>query len=266
MSGIILKMASGMVRNISTAYQVATPIFHGPFDLLLYLIEKSQLDITKLSLSTVTNQYLEYLQYLEENQPEEISSFLVIAAKLVQIKSEVLLPRQPLRPEEDQEDSAEDMARQLLEYRKIRNAAIFLENLQKGSRHTFLRLAAPLKLEGSVKLDDISIDDFLDQAANVLKLNQPREIVDSIKTPKINIRDKISLVTRNIKLNKTIKFHSLFTKDISFLEIVITFLAILELIKQKIIFVEQTALFSEMIINPTEEFSEDIAFELEFEE
>ncbi|HZD57883.1 MAG TPA: segregation/condensation protein A, partial [Anaerolineales bacterium] len=87
----------------ASAYKVATPVFQGPLDLLLQLIESARLDITKLALAQVTDQFLEHLRNLEDHRAEEVSFFLVIAAKLVQIKSEVLLPRPPVR-EEGEED------------------------------------------------------------------------------------------------------------------------------------------------------------------
>jgi len=107
------------------AYQVATPVYEGPLDLLLQLIERAELDITKLALAQVTEQYLEYMRRLPDRAAEEVSAFLVIAARLLQIKSEALLPRPPAR-ESGEEDPGEALARQLLAYKRYKEIADIL--------------------------------------------------------------------------------------------------------------------------------------------
>jgi segregation and condensation protein A len=103
-------------------YKVATPVYEGPLDLLLQLIEHAELDITKLALALVTDQYLSRLRDLQERAAEEVSAFLVIAARLLQIKSEALLPRPPVR-EAGEEDPGEALARQLLAYKRYKEIA-----------------------------------------------------------------------------------------------------------------------------------------------
>ena len=103
-------------------YSVETPVFQGPLDLLLYLIERAELDITTLALAEVTDQFLDYLQNLPELSVEEVSSFLLVAAKLLQIKSEALLPRPVIR-EAGEEDPGEALARQLIEYKRYKEIA-----------------------------------------------------------------------------------------------------------------------------------------------
>src|SRR5512144_516146 len=109
-----LDIASHQAR----AYTVATPVYEGPLDLLLQLIERAELDITTLALAQVTDQYLAYLRAMEEHAAEEVSAFLVIAAKLLQIKSEALLPRPPVR-EVGEEDPGAALAQQLLMYKRF---------------------------------------------------------------------------------------------------------------------------------------------------
>src|SRR5688572_32818830 len=124
-------------------YTVNTPVYEGPLDLLLQLIERAELDITAIALATVTDQYLIYIRALQNNaRPDEISAFLVIAAKLVQIKSEALLPRPPVR-EVGEEDPGESLARQLRIYKRFKEISNSLEEREKLGLHTYLRLAPP---------------------------------------------------------------------------------------------------------------------------
>jgi segregation and condensation protein A len=108
-------------------YTIATPVYEGPLDLLLQLIERAELDITKLSLALITDQYLEYIHKLTDLEADEVSSFLVIAAKLLQIKSEALLPRPPQR-EPGEEDPGDALAKQLIMYKRYREIALSSTN------------------------------------------------------------------------------------------------------------------------------------------
>jgi segregation and condensation protein A len=252
-------------KNVSVSYQVATPIFDGPLDLLLYLIEKSQLDITKISLSMVTNQFLDYLQLISNYSPENLSEFLVIASKLLQIKSESILPKPSFQQDEDG-DPGELLAKQLLEYRKFKNAAGELERLEKKHQSTFLRITAPTKIEGNLDLVDISVTDILFLASNIFGTPKADEIRASIISPRINIRDKILFIHTKLTNLQAIKFSSLIIQNSSYLEIVVTFLAILELMKMNRIIVEQTSLFSDFFIKPSINIDDDdLKFELEFD-
>ena len=119
------------------SYTVQLPVFEGPLDLLLELIERAEFDITKISLARVTNQYLAYLKQIQEYQLEDLASFLVIAARLVQIKSEALLPRPPMR-EPGEEDPGDALARQLIAYKRYKQVAVLLSEREKAGLKTFL--------------------------------------------------------------------------------------------------------------------------------
>ena len=124
--------------NDGIPYSVDTEVFSGPLDLLLDLIQRSELDITKLSLAKVTDQYIYYIEQLQTINAADISEFLVIASKLIQIKSEALLPRPIIRPP-DEEDIGEALARQLIIYRKVKQIASWLrEREEKGLRRYFI--------------------------------------------------------------------------------------------------------------------------------
>jgi segregation and condensation protein A len=259
-------MDFGIASHQARAYTVATPVYEGPLDLLLQLIERAELDITKLALSQVTDQYLEHLRSLKDRAADEVSAFLVVAAKLIQIKSEALLPRPPLR-EEGEEDPGEALARQLMAYKRYKEIAIWLGGRSDSNFRTYLRLAPPPRVEGVLDLDGIDRNDllaFAQAAFAVLDFRIPLNTV--VAAPRVTIREKIRLISQFLKLHGLTKFHQLLAGKNSNLDIVVTFLAMLELIKRQLVQVQQDALFGEIEIEPIAEWDEDDSFDLEFGE
>jgi chromatin segregation and condensation protein Rec8/ScpA/Scc1 (kleisin family) len=153
-------------------YSVQTPLFEGPLDLLLQLIIRAELDITSLALAQVTEQYLEHIRTLEVSA-DEISGFLVVAAKLLQIKSEALLPRPPVR-EPGEEDPGRALADQLMTYRRYKEIAVWLQAREAAGLHTYLRLAPPPKVEGRLDLTDYP-QDLLAAAEAVFSQEQDKQ-------------------------------------------------------------------------------------------
>ncbi len=234
-------------------YQVSTPVYEGPLDLLLQLIERAELDITRLALAQVTNQYLEYLKLIENENPAEVSAFLVIAARLVQIKSAALLPRPPvtenLTPEED---PAELLARQLIQYRRFKQLAGHLQSLEESGLQTHLRTAPPpLQVEARLDLTGIGISDLVQAAREVLftKINLPA-LGQVVNQPRITIRDRIQTILGALRISPLASFHNLLHAPTR-LEVVVTFLAMLELIKRRVVEAKQDELFGEIEISPT---------------
>jgi segregation and condensation protein A len=259
-------MDLGITSHQAHAYTVTTPVYDGPLDLLLQLIERAELDITKLALSQVTDQYLEHLRNLQDRAADEVSAFLVVAAKLLQIKSEALLPRPPVR-EENEEDPGEALARQLIAYKRYKQIAVWLGERNEGHLSTYLRLAPPPKVEGVLDLNGIGMNDLIaiaQAAFSALDLRKPLTTV--VAAPRVTIREKIRLISRYLKLHGHIKFHELLAGNHDHLDIVVTFLAMLELIKRRLVQVQQTSLFGEIDVEPDTEWDEDDSFELEFGE
>jgi segregation and condensation protein A len=259
-------MESEIVSHQAHAYTVATPVYEGPLDLLLQLIERAELDITKLALSQVTDQYLEHLHSLQDRATEEVSAFLVVAARLLQIKSEALLPRPPVR-EVGEEDPGEALARQLMAYKRYKQIALWLAERNETNLRTYLRLAPPPKIEEVLDLDGIDMNDLLavaQSAFNALDLRKPLGTV--VAAPRVTIREKIHLISHLLKLHGLTKFHELLNGNNSNLDIVVTFLAMLELIKRRLVQVQQDSLFGEIEIEPIADWDEDEAFDLEFGE
>jgi segregation and condensation protein A len=250
-----------------TNYQVATPVYQGPLDLLLQLIERAELDITKLSLAHVTDQYLIYLQELVEFSAEEISAFLVIAAKLIQIKSEMLLPRPPAR-DPGEEDPGEALARQLLLYRQFKRVAAYLDSLQRKNQRTYVSYAPVPEIEGKFQLTGLDTLDLRAAYFEVLsrKPEEPVSLDEQIAAPKVTIRQKVRLVADYLlKFGRT-NFKALLGKRFSREEIGVTFLAILELVKLDFIETKQDGLFSEIEITALDGWEAKDEIELEFGE
>lgn len=253
--------------SASRSYSIATTIYEGPLELLLQLIEHAELDITKISLAQVTDQYLDHLNKIREENihVEEVSSFLVIAAKLLQIKSEVLLPRPPQR-EPGEEDPGEALARQLRIYKRFKEIARWLSASEIAHVHTYSRLATPPKVEMGLNISNMTLEALL-QAATVFSRGDYRFTLDAVvSAQKITIREKIEIINQLLRENKRTSFRRLLTGKIVRLDIVVTFLALLELMKRGMIQARQEALFTDIELEPAEAWSDAIDFELEFGE
>lgn len=246
-------------------YTVHTPVYDGPLDLLLNLIEHAELDITSVSLATVTDQYLAYINSLEQINADEISAFLVIAAKLLQIKSEALLPRPPVR-EHGEEDAGQALVDQLKLYKRYKEIGGWMFVRQQSNLRTYLRIAPPPKVEAKLDLSNLTLEKLVAAAeAAFQKEAEKKPLGDVIAPPRITIREKIDLIAKMMKEVERSTFQALLTQGASRLEIVVTFLAMLELVKRYRIHAHQEGLFSDIEIDRMEEFTEDEEIELEFE-
>ena len=164
-------------------FQIKLPEFEGPLDLLLYLIEREELDITKVSLAQVTGSYLEYIHLLEKLQVDQVADFLVVAAKLLLIKSEALLPRPPEVRSEGEEDVGDDLVRQLLLYKQYKETARVLGEREAAGLHTYVRVAPPPKIDAKLDLSNITIDMLLTAVRNALEIEKPGPPVGSVVKP-----------------------------------------------------------------------------------
>lgn len=238
-------------------YEVKLAIFEGPLDLLLHLIEREELDITKVSLAQVTDQYLEYIGLLVELNAGALADFLVIAAKLLLIKSEMLLRRPPRAPGEEEEDVGDELARQLIEYKKFKEAALELRQREEMGLRAYVRVAPPPKLERPfgwaqdrpLDLGDISLADLVEAVRHALDVRPPIPSVSEVVTPfTITVAEKMALIEERLERHRRVSFNRLLAHAASRLEIIVTFLAVLELIKLKGIKVQQERLFGEIVI------------------
>lgn len=249
----------------SARYTVRIAAFEGPLDLLLGLIERAEMDITAVSLASVTDQYLTYIHGLEQARADEISAFLVIAAKLLQIKSEALLPRPPVRGP-GEENPAEDLVHQLQVYRRFKLMGAWLtERLELGLR-THLRVAPPPKVEPRLDLSNLTMEKLLTAAERVFAREAEKQSLGTvIAAPRITIRQKLELIAGMLKDKEHARFGEMLGLKPSRLEVVVTFLALLELIKRYRVQAKQAGLFSEIEIDRLEEWLEGEEIEPEFE-
>jgi segregation and condensation protein A len=245
-------------------YTVTIPVYEGPLDLLLQLIERAELDITAVALALVTDQYLVYIHQMQV-PAEEISAFLVVAAKLLRIKSEALLPRPPVR-EAGEEDLGEALARQLQIYKRFKQLANWLDEREAQHLRTYLRMAPPVKIEGRLDLSDITLADLMAAAEDIFaEVAEKVALGTVISAPRITIREKIALIAERLGRNPNIPFTSLLGKQPSRLEVVVTFLALLELVKRYRVAARQAGLFSDIEIEKMEDWGKDEELEIEFE-
>ena len=246
-------------------YTVHTPVYEGPLDLLLSLIERAELDITSVSLASVTDSYLSYIKSLEQVHPDEISAFLLIAAKLLQIKSEALLPRPPAR-KPGEEDVGLTLVDQLKLYKRYKEIGMWMHERQEENLRTFLRIAPPPKVEAKFDLSNLTLERLVVAAEEAFtKERNKLPLGTIIAAPRITIREKIELIARTMKEVERASFRALLTQGASRLEIVVTFLAMLELVKRYRIQAHQEGLFGEIEIDRMEEWGEEDEIEIEFE-
>ena len=251
-------------------YTIQLPVYEGPLDLLLELIERAELDITKVALASVTDQYIAYLHQAPELELSDLASFLVIAAKLLQIKSEALLPQAPAR-EPDEEDLGEALARQLIAYKMYKEVAGHLGEREAAGLRSYLRLAPPPKIEPQLDLSGLTADDLYRAMAEVLASKPSGPSLDSVvAAPKVRIRDQIRLIFEIMRKAGKASFQRLLKKSRSRLEIVVSFLAVLELIKLRRITARQDELFGDIELLPGENWrgggQDESDLELEFGE
>jgi segregation and condensation protein A len=259
-------VASLLHRDAPQPYTVETEVYQGPLDLLLQLIERAELDITKLSLARVTDQFLAYMNELQVLRAERVSEFLVVAARLMQIKSEALLPRPVLRMP-DEEDPGEALVQQLILYKQFKNLAGLLAERQAQDLRSYLRTAAPPKVEGRLDLSDVTLTDLYNAAVRVFTREDARVPLRTVvSAPRVTIREKIRLIADAFKNNTVVQFRSLLGKKAGRLHIVVTFLAMLELVRRYRIAAVQDGLFGDIEMRRDDAWDENLDFDLEFTE
>jgi segregation and condensation protein A len=261
---------AGVIANLSPnapqPYEVETEVYQGPLGLLLQLIERAELDITKLALAEVTDQFLDYMRGLQNMRAERVSEFLVVASRLMQIKSESLLPR-PVVRQPDEEDPAEALMQQLILYKRYKEIASELAARQNAELRSYLRMASPIKVEGKLDLTGVTVNDLYRAALRAFQ-SQPEkpELRTVVNAPRVTIREKIQLIANRIKARTRTRFSDLVSETPQRLHVVVTFLAMLELVRRYRISAHQVALFGDIEIERSDEWDDNLDFELEFAE
>ncbi|MDP3985873.1 MAG: ScpA family protein [Candidatus Veblenbacteria bacterium] len=226
-------------------YEIKIEKFQGPLDLLLQLIEQEELDITEVSLAQVTDQYLEYLKQVEELNPEEVADFLVVAAKLLLIKSRLLLPTLDLGGEEE----ASELERQLRLYQRFIAAGRAIDKLWRAGHVAWVR-PKPLILkreEPEGPPPNLSVDGLRQALGRVIAALEPIIKLPQVTLLKvISITEKIQALKAMILKKAHLNWQSLIKGAKDKTEIIVSFLALLELVKQRQLIAEQSALFQDI--------------------
>lgn len=235
------------LRRLTTPYRLKLTVFEGPLDLLLQLIENRELDITTVSLAQVTDQYLEYIGLLQEIEAGALAEFLVIAAKLLLIKSRLLLP-QPPGLEEEEEDVGQELARQLLEYKRFKEAALTLRQREAQGLRAYVRVAPPPELPRRFDLEGVSVDDLLEAVRQALQAHPAPPVSEVVAPFVISIADKMAEILDSVAERGRVSFQRLLAESRSRLEVIVAFLALLELIKEHKVVVRQERLFGDIFV------------------
>lgn len=235
-------------------YKVDLGVFEGPLDLLLYLIHRDELDIYDIPIERITRQYIEYLDEMKRLDINVAGEFLVMAASLMLIKSRTLLPveRRNDDEEEEEEDPRLDLVRQLVEYKKFKDAAGTLMVREAEQSECYLAggnvvIGDNVEDKNDLRLADISIVDLVKAFQEILK-NRPVAPVNHLKPIVWSVPEKMELIVSSARRDGALRFTTLFNENTESGEIIVTFLAMLELIKQHKISAHQKDAFTEIVI------------------
>jgi len=215
--------------------RVELEIFEGPLDLLLHLIKKNEVSITDIPIATITEQYLATLEVMETLNLDVAGEFLVMAATLVHIKSRMLLPL--TEDEEDEEEGADpraELVRRLLEYQRFKDAADQLEQRELLTRDVFVRSSVRMEEIPAPGFREVPVFELLTALKRVLD-RLPKDVVHEVMLDKVTVREKMTLLLDILRKQGRLLFESLFSSVETRMEVVVTFLAMLELVKVRAI-------------------------------
>lgn len=238
--------------------------FQGPLDLLLHLIEKNKFNIFDIPIVEITEQYLEYVNAMQESNLDIMSEFLVMAATLISIKAKMLLPKEE-EEEEDEEDPRAELVRRLLEYKMYKYASYELKDMEMDAVRAYYKPASipdevkqykeeidPAEVVGDTTL--AMLNEIFNQVMKrtVDRVDPIRSKFGTIEKEEVRIEDKMDEIRTNVKGLKGINFRTLLEMQASRINIIVTFLAILELMKVGDIVIKQDELFGDIIIDSLE--------------
>ncbi len=224
------------------AMEVFLDTFEGPLDLLLYLIRKQNLDILDIPVAEITRQYMGYIELMQMMNLDLAAEYMVMAAMLAEIKSRMLLPR-PESDDEEEEDPRALLVRRLQEYERYRQAALDIENLPRIGRDVFL--ANPVRDHIKPQKNDphVEIHDLLMAFAQVMKRSDEKKSFN-INREVLSIRERMSRVLERVNNKEFVLFEALFEKEEGKMGMVVTFMAILELLKERLLIIVQNEQFA----------------------
>ena len=211
-------------------YNIKIPVFEGPLDLLLHLIRENKIDIYDIPIAIITHQYLQYIKIMKELDLDIAGEFLVMAATLIHIKSRMLLPPDEEAPPEEQEDPRHELIQKLIEYQAFKEAALSLRQREDEWTRVFQR--EPLsdeKDDEGIYLSDVNLFDLLEAFKKILDTSPPE--VATITKETLTVKDKMSLIMEMLEGQEAIRFEEFFKDGITRFQLIVTFIALLELIR-----------------------------------
>jgi segregation and condensation protein A len=232
----------------SSRYQVRLPAFEGPLDLLLSLIEREELDITTVSLAQVTGQYLSYLSELGDQRGSDLAAFLVVAARLVLIKSRALLPRSPTPDEAEEEDVGKDLVRQLRLYKQFKEIAQHLHEREEQGLRSYARIASGRQVEPHLDLAGVTVEDLVQAARETLATMPAAEVGEVIAPATVTIWEQIEVIEDQIASRQHVRFRDVLSSAATRMEVIVTLLAVLELVKRGRALLSQERMFGEIFV------------------
>lgn len=221
------------------ALQVFLEAFEGPLDLLLYLIRRQNIDILDIPIAEITEQYVQYIELMSELQLELAGEYLLMAAMLAEIKSRMLLPRPEKAEEEDEEDPRAELVRRLQEYERFKKAASDLNELPRLERDVFVASADAPERKVTQKLPDITMKELLLAFHDVLKRAEMFSNLHVQREP-LSVRQRMSEILTRVKAGSFTDFTGLFDPEEGRMGVAVTFIAILELLRESVIEVVQS--------------------------
>ncbi len=226
-------------------YQIKIEQFEGPLDLLLRLIEQEKMDVTKISLSKVADQYLEYINQQGEISLENLAQFLTVASRLLLIKSRALLPL--LEFSEEEEEEIEDLQNQLIEYKKFRDISLEVGELFDSRQNFYAREGVWDDQKVFCPPENLKAVDLQKSFEKVLgEIPWTEKLQQDMIIEVITLEEKILHLQDRLRTRAQMNFSELVEKSQDKIEVVVSFLALLELVKQRIVIVEQGELFAEI--------------------
>ena len=236
------------------AYKVKLDVFEGPLDLLLYLVRKDEVDIYDIEIGRITRQYLEYLEAMESIDVEIGGEFIVMAANLLYIKSRTLLPvdlQGPVEEEGEEEDPRWELIRQLIEYKKFKEAAGELRDREDLAVKLFGRSPSAPPPDGGATLlaGEVGALDLIAAFQRVLaRIEEKKGSAREIEADRFTVSEKIEFVLKVLPEKESLRFEELFAGQTTRGEVVATFLALLELVRLRHVRVEQSEAFGEIML------------------
>jgi segregation and condensation protein A len=246
---------AGGFEQTELPYQVRIENFEGPLDLLLHLIKKSEINIYDIPINLIAQQYLEYVEAMKELNLNVAGEFLVMAATLLQIKSKMLLPAdEAADDEEDGPDPREELVRRLLEYKTYKEAARQLDGQEKMWREIFSREPEPLvEVEpDEMAMDNVSLFDLVDALKAIVERNPGGgKTLIEIVPDNLTVRERMNVILETLEGKDSVAFAALFEGSCHRLVIIVTFLALLELIRLRVAQVFQSETFGPILVSRT---------------